>query len=70
MLMELQFDVSGINIWYIDRGLFNMDETITIEVPTSRTSVIALDSIKKKNVTAHGKKIGTVIDKAGKTVRN
>ncbi len=41
-----------------------MGKAITIEVPTSRTSVIALDSIKKKNVIAHGKKVGTVIDKA------
>ncbi|HCE45579.1 MAG TPA: hypothetical protein DET40_18720 [Lentisphaeria bacterium] len=39
---------------------------ITIRVPTSRTSVIAMRSGKRPDVVAHGTKIKSVVDKARK----
>ena len=43
-----------------------MAKPLTIEVPSKKTSVVAVRSSDGKSVISHGRKVKTVIDKAKK----
>ena len=43
-----------------------MSNAITIEIPTNKTSVVALKSGENHKVVSHGTKVKTVVEKAKK----